>query len=248
MVGREHVSDPNLNTRRLMPLHDWSDRSGWEGLLHLWIAELLHWIRPRLPAGYRAFIGSAPLLAIGTPGRPDLGVRDWPGGSTAPRETSTAASGSEPDLEVAVAAIDPGSALLVERQGRLVAAVELISPRSKDRPMAREAYLARYLGYLMEAVNLVMIDLHPRPFGFSFADRITEALCLAQPPCLPPLAISYRVGEPAATGGRLLAIWRRPLTVGGALPELPLPLSVEEAVSIDLEETYNRAAADVYLP
>lgn len=232
-----------------MPLHDWGDRSGWEGLHHLWIAGLLHWIRPRLPAGYRAYIGSAPLLAIGAPpGRPGLSVWDWPGVSVSPRESTTAARGSEPDVEVAVAAIDPGSALLVERQGRLVAAVELISPRNKDRPMAREAYLARYLGYLMEAVNLVMIDLHPRPFGFSFADRIAEALSLGRPPCPPPLAISYRVGEPAATGGRFLAIWTRPLAVGKVLPTLPLPLSVEEEVPIDLEGTYNRAAADVYLP
>lgn len=60
-----------------MPLHDWTDRSGWEGVHHLWIAELLHWIKPRLPAGYRAYIGSAPLLAVGAPAqRPDLGVRE----------------------------------------------------------------------------------------------------------------------------------------------------------------------------
>lgn len=231
-----------------MPLHDWCDRGGWEGLHHLWIAELLHWLRPRLPAGYRAYIGSAPLLAIGAPARkPDLSVREWPGEPARPIEAMTPAPGAEPDVEVAVAAIDPGSALLVERRGRLVAAVELISPGNKDRPVAREAYLARYVGYLLDAVNLVMIDLHPRPSGFSFADRIAEALSLGQPPCPPPLAISYRVGEPAAEGGRLLAIWRRPLTVGEPLPELPLPLSIGESVPIDLDGTYNRAAADAYL-
>ena len=43
-----------------MPLHDWTDRGGWEGVHHLWITELLRWVKPRLPAGYRAYIGSAP--------------------------------------------------------------------------------------------------------------------------------------------------------------------------------------------
>ena len=48
-----------------MPLHDWTDRGGWEGVHHLWITELLRWVKPRLPMGYRAYIGSAPLLAVG---------------------------------------------------------------------------------------------------------------------------------------------------------------------------------------
>ncbi len=52
-----------------MPLHDWTDRAGWEGVHHLWITELLRWIKPRLPAGYRAYIGAAPMLAVGR--RPD---------------------------------------------------------------------------------------------------------------------------------------------------------------------------------
>ena len=61
-----------------MPLHDWSDSAGWEGMHHLWIAELLRWIKPRLPIGYRAYIGSSPLLAVGAPvERPDVGVRSW---------------------------------------------------------------------------------------------------------------------------------------------------------------------------
>jgi hypothetical protein len=61
-----------------MPLHEWSDRPGWEGMRHLWITESLRWIKPRLPVGYRAFIGSAPLRAVGAPiDRPDVNVRSW---------------------------------------------------------------------------------------------------------------------------------------------------------------------------
>jgi hypothetical protein len=96
-------------------------------------------------------------------------------------------------------------------------------------------------------VNLVLIDVDRWPLAFFFADRIAEELNLAQPPCPPPLAISDCVGEPAASDGRLLALWRRPLTVGAPLPNLPLPLTVAQAISLDLEHTYTRAAADVYL-
>ncbi len=236
-----------------MPLHDWTDRGGWDGMHHLWITELLRWVKPRLPDGYRAYIGTAPLLAVGSPGqRPDVAVRQWESQPPSPESQSNesadlVSADIEPDVEVAVAAIDPGTALLVESHGRLVAAVELISPRNKDRPIARSAYFSRYLGYLLDGANLLLVDVHRRPLDFSFADRIAQELQIEQPACPTPLAVSYRVGEPAATGGHILAIWRRELAVGNPLPVLPLPLSVEAAVSVDLEQTYARAAADAYL-
>lgn len=236
-----------------MPLHDWTDRPGWGGVHHLWITELLRWIKPRLPEGYRAYIGSAPTVAIGAPAeRPDVSVRQWPEDPTAlaaPVDPAALAamSAKEPDEEIAVAALDPGTALYVEIRGRLVAAVEVVSPRNKDRPVARTTYLARYLGYLLEGVHLLLIDVHRRPLSFSFADGIARELHLSQAPIPPPLAISYRVGEPAASGGRLLAIWRLPLIAGAPLPSIPLPLTVQTALDIDLEQTYMRAAADAYL-
>jgi hypothetical protein len=57
----------------------------------------------------------------------------------------------------------------------------------------------------------------------------------------------YRVGEPAPLGGSYLAIWRRVLEVGRVLPTLPLPLTVDLSISVDLERTYNSAAADAYV-
>jgi hypothetical protein len=165
-----------------------------------------------------------------------------PNGPTAPPRPA-----DEPDEEIAVATLEPGKTLYVEKHGRLVAAVELVSPRNKDRPVARDAYLSRYLGYLLEGVHLLLVDVHRRPFGFSFADRIADELQLKPMPLAAPFAASYRVGEPAASGGRLLGIWRRPLSAGDVLPTLPLPLTVDSAVQVNLEETYTRAAADAYL-
>ena len=163
-------------------------------------------------------------------------------------ELAGAEAASQPDVEVAVAALETEPSVLIERDGRLTAAVELISPRNKDRSVARSSYARRYAGYLIEGVHLLLIDVHPRPIGFSFADQIAQELQIPEQPALePPMVVSYRVGEPAATGGRLLGIWRYSLSSGAILPSVILPLDTHLAVTVDLEGTYGRAAADAYL-
>lgn len=231
-----------------MPLHDWATLSGWDGVHQVWMVELLYAIKPLLPPAYRAYIGTTPTFAIGAPddGRPDVGVRDWPTDEQRPPGGGSE-SDSEPDEEVAVATIAADTALMVERAGRLVAAVELISPRNKDRLSAQAAYTAAYAGYLLRGVHLLLVDVHRRPAGFSFADRIAAELGLNRPPVLAPFAVGYRVGGPAPAGGRFLAVWRRPLTVGDPLSPMRLWLSADVSVPVDLEATYRRATEAAYL-
>lgn len=96
----------------------------------------------------------------------------------------------------------------------------------------------------------MLVDVLPRPRRFSFSDNIITALGLELSPLPPPFAATYRVGEVIPVGddmGSLVALWRRPLQVGQPLPALPLPLSVHQAIMIDLEETYHRAAKRAYL-
>lgn len=234
-----------------MPLHDWHELPNWDGMHTLWMTEILRDVQPRLPAGYRVYLGTAPALAIDAPApHPDVSVRTTTrGAGMPPREGPTGDTGGqdEPDVEVAVLAIDPTPVMYVEQDGRLVTALELISPRNKGRPASRRHYLGRYTSYLAAGVNLMLVDVHAHPYGFSFADVIVSELDMAQPPLAVPLAVSYRVGEPAATGGRLLAIWRRSLRVGEPLPSLPLPLNVHESVGVNLESTYMTAAGYAYL-
>jgi len=231
-----------------MPLHDWRDDRGWNSMHIVWQAQILDWVQQRLPAGYRAYLGSVPALTVGVPnGRPDLGVRRWEpppsNGATFPESGATL----QPDTEaVAVFELDPQTAVQIELHGQLVAALEIVSPRNKDRPEARERYLGRYLGYVRQGVHLMLIDVLPRPTDFSFADALAANLAFAQEPCPAPFAVSYRVGEPVPEG-TILAIWRRPLRVGDPLPTLPLALTVRESITIDLEHTYREAARRVYL-
>lgn len=224
-----------------MPLHDWATLPGWDGVHQVWGVELLYALKPLLPPAYRAYIGTTPTFAIGSPddGRPDVGVRDWPPGKPAANNTPGVDGGPAPDEEVAVATLAADTALLVERGGRLVAAVELVSPRNKDRASAQAAYA----GYLIRGVHLLLVDVHRRPTGFSFADRVADGLGQAPPGLPAPFAVSYRVGGPAPDGGRFLAVWRRPMAVGAPLPALSLWLSADESVSVDLDGTYNKATA-----
>jgi hypothetical protein len=234
-----------------MPLHDWTDERGWDSVHPFWLAYLVEWIQPRLPEGYKAFLGGVPALTVATTnGKPDVGVRHWE-----PRPPAEAVATDtvvlEPDLEASVSVrLDPQPAVHVDFHGQLIAAIEVVSPRNKDRVGAKETYTNRYLGYLRLGVHLLLVDVLPRPKGFSFADAITSSLGLDLPPLLPPFAAAYRVGEVVPVGadmGSLVGLWRRSLGVGQPLPPLPLPLSVQHAVLVDLEETYQRAAKRAYL-
>src|SRR5262249_57914160 len=105
----------------------------------------------------------------------------------------------------------------------------------------------RYVGYLLNGIHLLIVDVHPRPQGFSFAADLAAALEYTTPALPPPFAISYRVGGWDREQGLDLEVWRRPLAIGEPLSTLPLPLTRERAVRIDLEPTYPRAAAHAYL-
>jgi len=234
-----------------MPLHDWTDERGWDSVHPLWLVYLVEWLQPRLPEGYKAFLGGVPALTVATGnGKPDVSVRQWsqePAAETAPGGTGDL----QPDLEVSVAVrLDPQRAVHVDFHGQLIAAIELVSPRNKDRADAKETYANRYLGYLRLGVHLLLVDVLPRPKGFSFSDVVTGSLGMQLPPLPPPFAAVYRVGEVVPVGedmGSLVGLWRRPLQVGQPLPPLPLPLNVHRAVVVDLEETYQRAAKRAYL-
>jgi hypothetical protein len=226
-----------------MPLHDWTDCIGWEGMHLYWLTELARLLRTRLPAGYRAVIGASPLVAIGgAVSKPDVAVTP-----PAPPVSTAPMTNWEPDVEVPVATLVEEHSVWVEQAGRLIAAIELISPRNKDRPTAREQYAARYVSYLRSGVHLALVDVHRRPLGFAFGQTIAATFNTPLPTAPAPVALAYRVGTAAAQGGRMLGVWQRLLTVGQPLPALVVPLSLTVAVEFDLDSTYHRAANDNYV-
>jgi hypothetical protein len=230
-----------------MPLHDWDDDRGWDSVHQLWINALLYWVQERLPPGYRAYLGSVPGVTIAAePGRPDVGIRAWQS-----REEDTTASldeSPEPDFQaVALLHPEPPLAIHVFRSGQLVAAIEIVSPRNKDRPSSREFYRNRYVGYLWAGVHLMLIDVHRRPLGYSFVEAIASEVQCQFPAGLPPQVMSWSAGGTTPEGGQFLDGWYRCLAAGEPLPTLPLALTSERSISIDLEHTYTEAARRAYL-
>jgi hypothetical protein len=231
-----------------MPLHDWNQLADWETVHGAWVVELHRWLKARLPAGFRSTLATVPSLVVApVPVHPDVSVRRHPEPPEAPPTPPGDLLAMDPDEKVTLALAEADRAVHVHHGGNLVAVLELLSPANKDRPDKRRRTTDRYVGYLLNGIHLLVVDVHPRPEGFSFADDVAAVLEYATPALPPPFAVSYRVGARDPELGQDLEVWRRPLAVGQSLPTLPLPLTRELAVRVDLESTYTRAAADAYL-
>jgi hypothetical protein len=132
---------------------------------------------------------------------------------------------------------------------RLVAGVELVSPRNKDRPDARRAFALKCGSYLVQSVNLIVLDA----VTSRQANLHNEMMqLLAAPPAalLPADAGLYAVAyRPVLRNDRAeIDLWPALLAVGAALPLLPLGLTAELAVPLDLEATYTEACRRLRLP
>ena len=127
---------------------------------------------------------------------------------------------------------------------RLAAAVELVSPRNKDRPRSRGAFADKCAGYLRRGCGLVVVDAVTTRRADLHADLLA-ALGADADPAVPAglSAVSYRaVGRDE--GGRLLA-WPAALEVGQPLPTVPLWVAADLAVPLDLEASHTAACVDL---
>jgi hypothetical protein len=239
---------PAAAAEDIMPLYDWNEAADWETVHGTWIVELHRWLKSRLPAGFRSTLATVPSLVVApVPVHSDVSVRRHPEPEDAPSTPPGDLLTLEPDERVSLALGEAERAVHVHHGGNLVAVLELLSPANKDRPDKPRRTTDRYVGYLLNGIHLLLVDVHPRPPGFSFADDLATVLEYITLPLPSPFAVSYRVGSRDGELGQDLEVWRRPLTVGQPLPSLPLPLTRELAVRVDLESTYVRAAADAYL-
>jgi hypothetical protein len=133
-----------------------------------------------------------------------------------------------------------------EREQRLVAAVELVSPRNKDRPESRNDFIIKCASYLQQGVSLVVIDVVTDRQQNLHAELL-QLLRLPDPAPLPtgmPLyAVAYR---PLQEEARLhLDMWVESLPLGAALPTLPLWLTHRLAVPLELEASYEDTCRDL---
>src|SRR5205814_6251773 len=122
------------------------------------------------------------------------------------------------------------------RGRRLVAAIEIVSPASKDRSEHRRALVAKCSALMQKRVSVSIIDLvTTREFNL-YADLMEQ---LGQPKSSPGTeAPQYAVACRYVSRSERwrLETWEQPLTLGRPLPTLPLWLTEDFSVPLVLEE------------
>ena len=221
----------------------------WESMHTMWIAALAEHLNLRvLPPGYLA------LTTVSFGGRIEVDVPTVQRNGTLHSDASTSPAANTPwgppTATLTLPAVMPDTAevrILDSATGnRLVAAIELVSPGNKDRAAARQAFVAKCASYLFSGVGLIIVDV----VTVRLANLHNELVALLEPTNpseLPPDARVYAVayhpvrsedGEPLAAA---VEMWPSVLTVGEALPTLPLALRGGPIASVDLETTYMAA-------
>jgi Protein of unknown function (DUF4058) len=223
------------------------DKHSWDELHGMWPAVIVQQLFPILPEGYvaapRVHLGTAFEIDVSTdqqdePERPD-GPRDGNGGVAIaalapPRPTLTRETELPDQDEYEVRVYDARHAR------RLVAAIEIVSPSSKDRPESRRAFVAKVAALLQRDVSVSIVDLVTIRQSNLYADLLdligrSDPMLGAEPPGI--YAVTARGRK--RTGKRpLLDTWFYPLALGQPLPTLPIWLDDDQGVLLDLETSY----------
>ncbi len=214
----------------------------WESFHSSWATRITDFLTEQLPANYIAeehvHVGPSIEIDVGTFERDkSLAIEDN-GGVVAMQKVwaPPAADGTLPSVfpdtfEVRVLSTDTGP--------KLVAAIELVSPGNKDRPLEKRAFAAKCAGYLYQGISVIIVDIVTNRRGNLHNEilAVMEAAGDLQMPVEPLLyAVAY---QPFRRGGSdVIDIWRVPLALGSSLPLLPLGLRADLAIPVDFEVTY----------
>jgi hypothetical protein len=240
-----------------MPLRDHfhpplSNKRSWDALHGGWPMVIVMDLNNRLPPSYLAepqiHLGSNFEIdvAASTRGEPIVANDSVGGAATAiwaPPEPTLAVATDLPDVdEYEVRVIDT-------EIGRLVAAIEIVSPANKDRPETRRAFAAKCETLLQQGVSVTIVDLVTLR-GFNLYGELldligqTDPLLSPEPPGVYAVACRWRrrVNQP------VLETWIRSLALGESLPTLPLWLASDLAIPLNLESTYEQTCRALRIP
>ncbi len=144
-----------------------SKKSSWEGFHAMWPTCIVQQLRKQLPPGFVA----EPRVHLGTLMEIDLGSLESAdalrvGASNGNGDGSTAAAVWTATLPAVAIETEPPDEYEyevrifdVERERKLVAAIEFVSPANKDRPELRDAFVAKCAALLRKGVAISIVDL-----------------------------------------------------------------------------------------
>jgi hypothetical protein len=226
-----------------MPAHDWTrvDAGLFHNFHHRWISALSDALNAGiLPPDYFALAEQnirGPIPDVLTLKLSSEFDEDHGGGfvvATAPPRTRLVRR-SEADLYAERA----NRITVRHRHGDVVSVIEIVSPGNKGSRAEFRAFIEKSAELIRQKIHLLVIDLFPPgkrdPQGIHKAlwDEFLEE-DLELPPDKPLTVASYDAGPPQVAYVELIS-------VGEALPEMPLFLKPEVYVLAPLEATYETA-------
>ncbi|MCG8585794.1 MAG: DUF4058 family protein [Pirellulales bacterium] len=224
-----------------------SDRTTWEAVPGGWPMVIVQTLGDTLPETFVA----EPRVHLGTQIEIDVAsfdqqaVGDTVGIAEEAEPTPTLWTPAEPTLvlETEMADFDEYEVRVFDtRRGRrLVAAIEIVSPANKDRPESRSQFVAKCAALLRQGVSLVIVDLVTIREANLYADLLD--LIERRDPDLgetPPRTYAAACRWRPRDTRHYFEVWNRRLEVAEPLPCLPLWLTDDLAIPLDLEASYER--------
>jgi hypothetical protein len=129
-----------------------------------------------------------------------------------------------------------------QRRSHVVAAVEIVSPANKDRPVHRRAFVAKCVSSLRERVSVAIVDIvttHTQDLYGEMLDRMGQTDPTLRPETTLLFAAAFRTIK--RENQLLLETWRETMSVGRPLPTVPLWLADDLAVPLELQESYEQS-------
>jgi hypothetical protein len=242
-----------------MPLRDHfrpplDEIASWEEFHGQWPAVIVQQLRKQLPAGYvagpRVHSGSQVEVDVATFEKRDA---EFSGSTGEGGGVATAVwAPSKPSLavETTLADYDEYEVRVYDanRRRRLVAAIEIVSPANKDRPESRNIFVAKCVALLQQGVAVSIVDIvSSRRFNL-YVELLTmighSDPTLGDPP---PHVYATSCRWVSREKRTILEAWSHALGIGLPLPTLPLWLSEDRVVPLNLEQSYEQACNDLWI-
>ncbi len=234
-----------------MPLRDhfhppFSLHHSWDGFHGGWPMMLVLSLKRFLPANYSAqpsvHLGSGIEVDLGTFHREENGTYRPSGRSIGDASVSLLSPPSPSlaiDLEMPIADEYEVRIYDKERDRKLVAAIEIVSPSNKDRPEHRREFVAKCASLLRQDVSVSIVDI-VTVRRFNLYLDLLDFLGQSDPQFTSAGPSIYAATCAARNDGARwsLKTWAYPLAVGERLPTIPLILSDWLGVHLDLEPPY----------
>lgn len=221
MPLRDHFRPPLDNLRH------------WEGFHATWPVMIVACLRKKLPRRYFA----EPRVHLGTSAEIEVAaIENEDEGWTPPRPTLALITDLPIQDVYEVCIYDE------KRRSRLVAAVEIVSPSNKDRPEHRRIFAAKCAGLLRLGVSVAIVDMvttRTHNLYGEFLDLIGQTDPALHPEPPPLYVVSCRMKK--RDNEWQLETWLHTLDLGKALPTVPLWLSENLSVPLELEESYEQS-------